>query len=168
MMNKEIEIIDNALPEEYFESLQKMFLSSSFPWFHQPESVNEGDCYPQFVHAIYRNFEPCSESWQYVKGALNILQPHGLYRIKANGTPVHSEVVEKEMHVDLKEPDDSVTPHRVAILYVNSNDGYTIFEDGSKVDSVANRMVLFPGHLKHAGTNCTNAPLRVVVNIDYL
>jgi len=168
MMNKEIEIIDNAFPNDYFESLQKMFLSNTFPWFIEPASVHENDDYPQFVHAIYRNFEPCSESWQYVKGVLNILDPHGLYRIKANGTPVYSEVVEKEMHIDMKEPDGSVTPHRVAIVYINDNDGYTIFEDGSKVESVANRIVLFPGHLKHAGTNCTNAPLRVVLNIDYI
>jgi hypothetical protein len=168
-MNKEIEVLDNVFPEEYFKSLQKMFLNNTFPWFMEPASVYENDNFPQLVHAIYREFEPCSESWQYLKGGiLNALQPHGLYRVKANATPVYSEVVEKLLHVDLKEEDDTVTPHRVAILYINTNDGYTVFEDGSKVDSVANRMILFPGHLKHAGTTCTDQPLRVVVNINYL
>lgn len=168
MMNKDIEIIDNVFPEDYFKSIQEMFISNGFPWFCEPASVYENDGFPQFVHAIYREFQPCSEYWQYVKGMLSVLGVHGLYRIKANATPVYSEVVEKGMHIDMTESDGSVTPHRVAIVYINDNDGYTIFEDGTKVDSVANRMVLFPGHLKHAGTNCTNAPLRVVVNIDYL
>lgn len=167
-MNKDIEVIDNVFPEDYFKSIQEMFLSNTFPWFCEPASVHEDDCFPQFVHAIYREFQPCSESWQYVKGMLNPLGVHGLYRIKANATPVYSEVVEKAMHIDMKESDGSVTPHRVALIYINDNDGYTIFEDGTKVESVANRMVLFPGHIKHAGTNCTNAPIRVVVNIDYL
>ena len=169
MKNEDIEIIDNIFPEDYFKSLQEMFLNNGFPWFFEPNSVLKNDCFPQFVHAVYKEFEPCSESWKYLKsGICNALQPHGLYRIKANATPVYSEVVEKPLHVDLKEEDGSVTPHRVAILYINTNDGYTVFEDGTKVESVANRMVLFPGHLKHAGTTCTDKPLRVVVNIDYL
>jgi len=170
-MNKEIQIIDNIFSSEYFESLQKMFLSNSFPWFIESDSVYENDGHPQLIHLIYRNFEPVSESWNYIKDLIGTLQSYGLYglyRIKANGTPIYSEIVEKEFHVDMREPDKSVTPHRVAIFYINSNDGYTIFEDGTKVDSVANRMVLFPGHLKHAGTTCTNAPLRVVLNIVYI
>jgi len=167
-MNKEIEVLDNVFPEDYFESLQKMFLSNTFPWFMEPASVYEDDNFPQFVHAVYREFEPCSESWQYLKGGiLNALQPHGLYRVKANATSVYSEVIEKPMHIDMMDG-DAVTPHRVAILYINTNDGYTIFEDGTKVNSVANRLLLFPGHLKHAGTTCTDQPLRVVVNINYL
>ena len=167
-MNKEIEVLDNVFPEDYFESLQKMFLSNTFPWFMEPASVYEDDNFPQFVHAVYREFEPCSESWQYLKGGiLNALQPHGLYRVKANATSVYSEVIEKPMHIDMMDG-DAVTPHRVAILYINTNNGYTIFEDGTKVNSVANRLLLFPGHLKHAGTTCTDQPLRVVVNINYL
>ena len=167
-MNKEIEVLDNVFPEDYFESLQKMFLSNTFPWFMEPASVYEDDNFPQFVHAVYREFEPCSESWQYLKGGiLNALQPHGLYRVKANATSVYSEVIEKPMHIDMMDG-DAVTPHRVAILYIITNDGYTMFEDGTKVSSVANRLLLFPGHLKHAGTTCTDQPLRVVVNINYL
>ena len=42
-----------------------------------------------------------------------------------------------------------------------------IFEDGSKVDNVANRMVLFSSNLKHAGTTCTDEKYRLVINFNY-
>lgn len=168
MSNKDIEIVDNYLPQDIFDNIQQMMLSTTFPWFYEPHSVYEQDGFPQLVHAVYREFEPVSEAWKHIKYILNHLQPHGLYRVKANGTPVYSEIVEKPLHVDLKESDGSTTPHEVMILYINSNDGYTVFEDGTKVQSVANRALLFNGKLKHAGTTCTDQPIRVVLNFNYL
>ena len=34
-----------------------------------------------------------------------------------------------------------------SILYMNTNNGYTIFENGDKVESVENRLVTFPNNL---------------------
>ena len=50
---------------------------------------------------------------------------------------------------------------------MNTNNGYTIFEDGTKVESVANRMITFPANLKHTGTSCTDQQVRIVINFDY-
>jgi len=52
-------------------------------------------------------------------------------------------------------------------LYVNTNNGYTKFEDGTKVESVANRLVTFPANMKHKGTSCTDEKIRVVINFNY-
>ena len=54
-----------------------------------------------------------------------------------------------------------------SIFYVNSNNGYTVFEDGTKVESVANRFVSFPANMKHKGTSCTDEKIRVVINFNY-
>ena len=54
-----------------------------------------------------------------------------------------------------------------AILYVNSNNGYTLFEDGTKVESVENRIVLFDSNLRHTGTTCTEEKVRIVVNFNF-
>ena len=54
-----------------------------------------------------------------------------------------------------------------SIFYVNTNNGYTEFEDGTKIESVANRMVTFPTNLKHRGTSCTDEKIRVVINFNY-
>ena len=72
-----------------------------------------------------------------------------------------------DSNIELVSYDDEVLPHNVAIIYLNSNDGYTFFEDGAKIESVENRCIIFPGNLKHAGTSCTDSNLRVVLNINY-
>ena len=55
-----------------------------------------------------------------------------------------------------------------AILYLNDNDGKTIFENEEKVNSVKNRMIIFPSNLKHAGTTHTNTKHRMVINFNFL
>ena len=54
-----------------------------------------------------------------------------------------------------------------SIFYMNTNNGYTIFENGTKVESVANRMITFPANIKHTGTSCTDEKTRVVINFNY-
>ena len=87
-------------------------------------------------------------------------------RIKANLTMRTHEIVRHGFHSD---DNDAVyfQDYKVSIFYVNSNDGYTEFEDGSKVESVANRLVTFPAFLRHTGTTCTDQPFRVVINFNY-
>ena len=54
-----------------------------------------------------------------------------------------------------------------SILYINTNDGGTKFEDDTKVESVANRMVTFDCSTKHAPVSCTDKKRRLVVNFNY-
>ena len=55
-----------------------------------------------------------------------------------------------------------------AIFYINTNNGYTYFEDGQKIESIENRMVMFPSNIPHAGATCTDEDRRVVLNLNYL
>ena len=57
---------------------------------------------------------------------------------------------------------------KTGIFYLNSNDGYTFFENGEKIKSVENRMVIFPSSLYHAGTTHTDAQYRCVVNMNWI
>lgn len=62
---------------------------------------------------------------------------------------------------------------KTACLYLNTNNGGTQFEDeetglgGDIVRSKANRIVIFPGTMHHAGVWCTDAKLRYVLNMNY-
>ena len=67
-------------------------------------------------------------------------------------------------HTDFANHDTYTT----AIFYLNTNNGYTLFEDGTKVESVANRFVTFPNGLRHTGTSTTNASFRMVINFNYV
>jgi hypothetical protein len=55
-----------------------------------------------------------------------------------------------------------------SIFYLNTNNGYTAFEDGTKIESVANRFVTFPCFTKHAGTGCADENIRVLINFNYI
>ena len=54
-----------------------------------------------------------------------------------------------------------------AIYYLNTNNGYTEFEDGTKIESIANRFFLFDGAIKHASTTTTNALARFNINFNF-
>ena len=73
-------------------------------------------------------------------------------------------IIRHGFHVDVPTDYDSKT----AILYLNTNNGYTEFENGQRVESVANRLVVFDSALKHTGTTCTDQKRRIVLNLNYI
>jgi hypothetical protein len=58
--------------------------------------------------------------------------------------------------------------HKTAIFYVNRNNGYTKFEDGKKVESIPNRMLIFDASLKHCAVTQMDDDRRIVININYI
>ena len=81
------------------------------------------------------------------KNFISKIKPGALLRIKANLQPQTEKVIEDPLHVDVG------CKSTTAILYVNTCDGYTHFKDGTKVKSVANRLVIFPSQTYHGGTS---------------
>ena len=57
--------------------------------------------------------------------------------------------------------------HKTALFSLNTCDGYTKLEDGTKIDSVANRMLLFDASTPHTSSTCTDQPVRVNINFNY-
>jgi hypothetical protein len=168
----QIKIIDNFLPNDIFKEFQSIFLDSKFPWYFSDYSVDPGDKISQFCHAIYMDMEPISYCWEYIKpvliNGLELKNHQSILRVKVNATPSYSSILSKKFHYDIVEDDGiTVSPHNVAIIYINTNDGFTYFKDGAKVESIENRCVIFPGNLMHAGSTCTNSPVRIVLNVDY-
>ena len=85
-----------------------------------------------------------------------------LLRVKANMYPSTDKIFEHAPHVDY---DYSV---KGAILSLNTCDGFTRLEDGTKVDSVANRMLFFDSSRPHNSSTTTNVQTRINININYL
>lgn len=84
-------------------------------------------------------------------------------RVKANLiTRSHKKLIHG-YHTDYDPPNKNKT----AIMYFNTTNGATHFEDGSKVDCVDNRVVIFNSKLKHSSSTCTDQNQRVVLNINY-
>ena len=68
-------------------------------------------------------------------------------------------------HTDFQ--DEQKNGVTTSILYINTNNGGTQFEDGTRVKSIANRVVTFDCSTKHAPVSCTDKKRRIVVNFNY-
>jgi len=159
-----IDIIDNVLdPIELKELQYQLIESNNFPWYYSPFSVSAGDGQYQFTHLFYVPNEGKVSSYCHLLNKLNnIIKPSCLVRIKANlNTKTESNLV-KNFHTDYDYP-----TLKTSIFYVNSNNGTTIFKDGTSIQSIENRLVTFNSNLLHTGTTCTDENVRVLINFNY-
>ena len=179
-----MKIEDNFLEQKDFDELQTLIMGGIFDW-HYGESnvypVGELDSdgkiiYPkevdknkfQFVHTFYHAPALHSHFLEKLQSIVKIIQPISLIRIKANLLTRTPNIVENGFHVDMTNvPEEKIKQLTTSIFYMNTNNGYTKFEDGTEVESVANRMVTFPANMKHTGTSCTDENTRVVINFNY-
>jgi len=196
MTNKNIKIEDNLLKQEDFDKIQEIIMfdaskglqtlksfsqhSAPFPWFYADtidfhyadtnadtiDFQDEVDKF-QFIHNFYNNHMPTSPFMNELGPILEIIQPLSIRRIKANLLTKTPKIVENTFHVDFRMAEEKLSQWTTSIFYVNTNNGYTLFEDGTKVESVANRMITFPNNIKHRGTSCTDEKTRVLINFNY-
>lgn len=166
-----MKIIDNFLSEQDFLALKTTMLGSNFPWFYNSIKVNHNNTTLkekfnyQFVHTFYKDHVPHSQHIELINPIIAKLNPSALLRIKANLTPNTDEIVEYDYHRDYDTPFkfDGLS----AVYYINTNNGYTVFETGEKVASVENRIVIFDSDLLHTGTTCTDEKVRCVLNFNF-
>jgi hypothetical protein len=179
-----MKIEDNFLKQEKFDKIQNLIMGNTFVWYFT-DGIDFPTRYPdgkeiyleeedkgkfQFTHVFYYAQTYVSEFSSELHPILETINPLSLLRIKANLLTKTPSIIENAFHVDIKFDTDS--PKKLAqwttsIFYVNTNNGYTEFEDGTKVENVANRMVTFPANIKHRGTSCTDEKTRVVINFNY-
>jgi hypothetical protein len=50
---------------------------------------------------------------------------------------------------------------------LNTCDGFTSLDDGTKIESIENRLLLFDSNKPHASSTCTNAKARFNMNFNY-
>lgn len=159
----EYEVIDDFLDEEDFYNIQSVMMSSSMPWFYTSRVNDEhtvGDSF-YFVHMFHVSGVPNSPFYDRLKPLVDKLEMKHIYRIKGNLYPNLGKPYEDGMHIDYS------TPHKGAILYINSNDGCTILEDGTRIESIANRVLLFDPSKPHDSSYPTDAKVRVNINMNY-
>jgi hypothetical protein len=165
-------VIDNFLDEKYFDNLLTLFTdkkiegNSHLPWYFRREiNANHNvakDNLFYMVHIFYENNMPLSSDFEKLFPLLEKLKIVCLMRIRANLYPNTEILHEHAMHVDYN------FPHSAAILSLNTCDGYTKLEDGTKIDSVANRILLFDASNEHCSTTTTDVPARMNININYI
>ena len=154
---------DNFLDTKQFNKIKEVFFSKDIPWSFGKvvpdleSSVSDIDNF-QFSYTIL----PESPFYECLIPLFDKMNMEVHFRVKINLNPKAYKIFEHGYHIDIP------TPSKTAIFYLNTNNGYTAFETGEKVESVANRLVVFDSHIKHTGTSCTNEKVRMVLNINYI
>jgi hypothetical protein len=156
-------VIDNFLPKEYFKVIKDLFTDNdNFHWhlknFVAKEDANDGFF---FQHVFFEGNKINSDAFGHFEMMLNKMQCKALLRLKANLYTKTPEIVKHGEHVDYD------FPHRGALLFINTNNGLTILEDGTEIESVENRMVFFNSAAPHRSTTCSDENYRITLNINY-
>jgi len=183
-----MKVIDNFLSESEFDGIKTNMTSNAFPWYLTSVIDYDSDtdthlgygsldknslCDPennkQFSYLFYA-FDDGNGLGRHVRGdrfelilpLVKALKMNRPIHIKSNLTVRTPKILEHGYHTD-----HPYYPAKTAVYYLNTNDGYTMFETGKKVESVANRIVIFDSNIKHTGTTCTDKFGRFVINMNW-
>ncbi len=176
-MKCEYKIIDNLLSESLADNIKGNLIehkvSNVFPMFQWyyfdsvvSQDIENDNLYNwQFTHILYLNGSQTSQHLQLLQPIIDYLNPEAIIKIKANLNPRTEVRHTFDYHTDFN---SKSSDRKTAIYYVNSNDGVTILEDGTEIESVANRLVIFDQKILHTGTTCTDQKVRCVINFNYI
>jgi hypothetical protein len=159
-----IEIVDNFLSETEFEPIKELMMGPYLPWYYNKFMVYDNglDNKFQFTHSFYRhNKGIVSDKFDELKPCIDKLNVFVLLRVKANLTPRTEIPITSDFHIDFN------LNNKTAIYYINTNNGCTIFEDNTRIESIENRMLIFDSSYKHTGITCTDEKVRVLINFNY-
>ena len=160
-----MQIINNFIEDkEVFSKLKNTLIYGQFGWFYEEcitfPGKDEGDFY--FNHQLFQNDQQQSPWFNPITSPiLGRLKYNNLIRARANC------YTRKEKHFEHGWHTDSDDPHKVALYFVNKNNGRTDFENGEKIISEENTLIIFDGKLKHRSVSQTDEPLRITLNINF-
>lgn len=161
-----IDLKHNFLADEDFYTLADIMLGPNFPWFFQPKKVSSDQTATykscQHTHMFYDENKINSNFYELIEPIINKLDVRSLIRVKANMTIGDPDPVESGMHVDFPYEDS-----KTSVFYLNSNNGYTLFESGEKIPSEQNSIATFNSQMRHCGVTCSDQQIRVVINLNY-
>lgn len=177
----DLTIIDNFLDEKDFLMFNEKLSSNKFPWTKtniispddDPDKYGVESLFNvQMVHMTYLDIKPPTRDPGIQSKQFNVflplikkIDPFHLLRIKANLTLNHGKQIGGCYHVDVG---DWMGYGMTAVYYLETSNGYTKFKNGNIVESVKNRIAIFPNSWFHDGIRSTDVPYRIVINLNWL
>ena len=161
-------VIDDFLDKDDFIFIHNLIMNEPFPWFHMESyketglDKNKSDNFSYYLHILYEDTMPVSPHYETImKCVFKKLDIKSLIRVKVNSYLRSDKLVEHEKHTDYNYFNNG------GVFSINTCDGYTKLDDGTKIHSVANRMLLFDASKPHSSTNTTTQQRRVNINFNY-
>ena len=188
------EEIENFLDEKYFQHLYDKITkgNNQFPWLFQGQVAYKGDPNDDayyFVHSVFDNHQPYSRIHNDLEGVYNALGVKALIRTRVLMYTNQGRQIVHSPHVDFS------YSHKAALLYMNTNNGYTLMADEgvtieasqtlddiifvngcdgtdpftqqNKSMSVRNKCTIHDGARPHCSSTCTDAKSRILIAINY-
>ena len=174
-----IQIIDDFLPQKEFQEIQSTIMEG-WPFLDAQDTPHHEHIGWAYSTTVADKDEPKNWKYFYLVHVMymqpTLLSPHifekiipvlkklnvkALIRIKANLFPNSEKIHEHEAHTDFS------YSHYTALFSLNTCNGYTKFSDGTKVDSVADRILIFDGSLSHQSTTTSDTTARFNINFNY-
>ena len=159
-----MQIIKNFLDKDIFKNIQTTLCSNEFPWHYSDTVAYENDNSDfMFFHILYLDNNQRSPYFgNMLMPILGKLNFNYLLRGKINF------YTQKEKHIKTSFHTDSKEKHSVALFSVNTNNGYTLFNNGQKIPSIENQLVIFDGNLEHCSVAQTDKKFRINININII
>ncbi len=166
--------VDNFLPEDMFRDLQSLLLNGNqhqiMPWYYRAgmSDYEDTEGYLFGNDIIDRGVIPDNKLFlEIAMPIVSRLPMRQLIRMKINCHPRQTlrgspNYPPSRFHTDMK------GEHTVAILSINTCNGYTEFEDGTQIESIENSLVIFNGGIKHRSMGQTDSNIRVNININFI
>ena len=159
-----LKIYDNFLSKNEFDTINSEMTSDRFPWFYHEGRVNADDKLPALTHGFYNNNFLISNWYKLLVPIVDKCEMRSIVKIKANFDYKNTKSFKTNLHTDLTPPLENF---KTGIFYLNDNNGKTYFENDEVVESVANRFVEFPQHIKHGTQTHTDKNYRIIINFNW-
>lgn len=159
-----MEVINNFLPENIFKDIQSIMMGPNMSWYYQEKSTKESNTEEDFIftHIFYgENSQPSELFQRIIHPILGRINFNYLIRARGRLMTKRDKLIPQPFHQDLP------TKHIVALFSINTNNGHTLFEDGTKQYSKENTLLLFDGELKHATVPQTDKSVRININFNF-
>lgn len=165
-----IKIYDNFLNLEDHKKILERMTSQDFPWYLSPILEDDDPNLKiskldnvELSHLFLGNYCNYSSEINLIVPLIQKINPKSIIRIRAAlNMKRDSKISTDAFHVDYENYNCYT-----AIYYLNTNNGYTEFKTGQKVESVANRFVVFDSELMHTGSFTTDEKYRALINFNY-
>ena len=165
-----IDVFDNIMPKSYVKLLNEVVTHTGFDWHYIHDATHETELgTPSFSHLVYNHGEAGKDINPFFPPLAEYLdlsndKIHTLIRVRVGCLLANSDRAYNTKHVDFE------FPHMVGLYYLNDTDGPTFIwtpEGLEQVECKAGRMVVFPGHYKHASSCPKTSPSRFVITYNF-
>jgi len=160
-------IFSDYLSVKDFKDIQLFMMSEKMIWSFINGVNYINDEFFKFTYVYYDEYGIHNNNMINILNPLLIkINPKKFYSIKANLLTKTNKIVEHGFHTDFDKGSEQYNG-LTAVYYINSCNGYTKFENNSKIKSDENKFVEFDTKLKHTSSSCTDEKTRIVLNLNY-